>query len=61
MLDRQRIKLCARIFNAPGVQLTILADKRIIYQVGQSWQCSTIEELEYKAEQMLRYRKHLKP
>ena len=61
MIDLERIKFCARIFNALGVQLTILADKRIIYQVGQSWKCSTIEQLEHKAETMLKYRKHLRP
>ena len=46
-----------KVFKAFGVEFRILADHRIIYQVGESWQCSDIEDLERKAEQMLLYRK----
>ena len=52
--------LCAKVFKAFGVAFKILADHKIVYQVGESWQCSTIEDLERKAEQMLQYRKRIK-
>lgn len=55
--DRNRINFCAKVFRAFGVEFVILADKRLVYQVGGSWQCSTIEALERKAEQMLMYRR----
>ena len=55
--DKDRINFCAKVFKAFGVEFRILADHRIIYQVGESWQCSDIEDLERKAEQMLLYRK----
>lgn len=56
-IDLERINFCAKVFKAFGVAFTILADHKIVYQVGESWQCSTIEALERKAEQMLRYRR----
>lgn len=59
-IDLERINFCAKVFKAFGVDFTILADHRIVYQVGESWQCSSIEALERKAEQMLQYRKKLK-
>lgn len=55
--ERNRINFCAKVFRAFGVEFVILADKRLVYQVGESWQCSTIEALERKAEQMLMYRR----
>lgn len=55
--DKDRINFCAKVFKAFGVEFRILADHRIIYQVGEFWQCSEIEDLERKAEQMLMYRK----
>ena len=60
MIEADRIRFCAKVFKAFGVDLRILADHRIVYQVGDSWQCNTIEDLEKKAEQMLQYRKKLK-
>lgn len=60
MIDAGRINFCAKVFKAFGVDFRILADHRIIYQVGDSWQCNTIEDLEKKAEQMLQYRKRIK-
>ena len=45
------------MFKAFGVAFTILADHKIVYQVGESWQCDNIEDLERKAEQMLMYRR----
>lgn len=58
MIDADRIRFCARVFKAFGVDFRIIADHRIVYQVGESWQCNTIEGLEKKAEQMLQYRKN---
>lgn len=55
--ERNRIKFCAKIFRAFGVDFRILADHKLVYMVGESWQCSTIDQLERKAEQMLQYRK----
>lgn len=55
--DKNRINFCAKVFKAFGVEFRILADHRLVFQVGESWQCSTIEDLERKAEQMLHYRK----
>ena len=60
MIEADRIRFCAKVFKAFGVDFRILADHRIVYQVGDSWQCNTIEDLEKKAEQMLQYRKKLK-
>lgn len=60
MIEADRIKFCAKVFKAFGVDFRILADHRIVYQVGDSWQCNTIEDLEKKAEQMLQYRKRIK-
>lgn len=60
MIDAGRINFCAKVFKAFGVSFTILADHKIIYQVGESWKCDNIEALERKAEQMLQYRKKLK-
>lgn len=57
--ERNRINFCAKVFRAFGVEFLILADKKLVYQVGESWQCSTIEALERKAEQMLMYRRKL--
>lgn len=57
MIDHERVRFCARVFKAFGEELKILADHRIIYQVGESWQCKSIEELELRAEQMLKYRR----
>jgi hypothetical protein len=54
--DKNRINFCAKVFKAFGVAFTILANHKIVYQVGESWQCSTVEALERKAEQMLQYR-----
>lgn len=59
-IDLERINFCAKVFKAFGVAFTILADHRIVYQVGESWQCSSIEALERKAEQMLQYRRRAK-
>ena len=58
--ERKRILFCNRVFRAFGLNLTMLVDHRVIYQVGESWQCDNIEALERKAEQMLQYRKKLK-
>ena len=55
--DKNRINFCAKVFRAFGVDFRILADYRLVYMVGESWQCSTIDQLERKAEQMLQYRK----
>jgi hypothetical protein len=55
--DKNRINFCAKVFKAFGVAFTILADHKIVYQVGESWQCSTVEALERKAEQILMYRR----
>ena len=55
--DKNRINFCAKVFKAFGVQFVILADHKLVFQVGESWQCSTIDQLERKAEQMLQYRK----
>lgn len=60
MIEADRIRFCAKVFKAFGVDFRILADHRIVYQIGDSWQCNTIEDLEKKAEQMLRYRKRIK-
>lgn len=60
MIDAERIRFCAKVFKAFGVAFTILANHKIVYQVGESWQCSTIEALERKAEQMLQYRRREK-
>ena len=60
MIEAERIRFCAKVFKAFGVDFRILAEHKIIYQVGGSWQCSTIEDLERKAEQMLQYRKRIK-
>lgn len=60
MIEADRIRFCAKVFKAFGVDFRILADHRIVYQVGDSWQCNTIEDLEKKAEQMLQYRKRIK-
>ena len=57
MIDAGRINFCAKVFKAFGVAFTILADHKIVYQVGESWQCDNIEALERKAEQMLMYRR----
>lgn len=54
--DKNRINFCAKEFRAFGVDFLILADHKLIFQVGVSWQCSTIDQLERKAEQMLQYR-----
>ena len=58
--DADRIKFCAKVFKAFNVDFMILAAHKIVYQVGESWQCDNIEALERKAEQMLQYRKKLK-
>ena len=50
MIDAGRINFCAKVFKAFGVAFTILADHKIVYQVGESWQCDNIEALERKAE-----------
>ena len=55
--EMNRINFCAKVFKAFNVQFTILANNKLTYQVGESWQCSTIDQLERKAEQMLQYRK----
>ena len=60
MNDADRIKFCAKVFKAFNVDFTILADHKIVYQVGETWKCDNIEALERKAEQMLQYRKKLK-
>lgn len=54
--DKNRINFCAKVFRAFGVDFLILADHKLIFQVGESWQCSTVDQLERKAEQMLQYR-----
>ena len=59
-IEVSRINFCAKVFKAFGVAFTILADHRTVFQVGESWQCSTIEDLERKAEQMLHYRRRAK-
>lgn len=55
--DKNRINFCSKVFRAFGVDFRILADHKLIFQVGESWQCSTVDQLERKAEQMLLYRK----
>ena len=60
MVEPERVRFCAKVFKAFGVDFRILADHRIIYQVGESWQCDNIEALERKAEQMLKYRTRIK-
>ena len=55
--DKNRINFCAKVFKAFGVDFRILADHRLVFMVGEHWQCSTIEQLERKAEQMLHFRK----
>ena len=55
--EQSRIRFCAKVFRAFGVPFVILADHKITYQVGELWQCATIDQLEKKAEQMLQYRK----
>ena len=60
MVEPERVTCCANVFKAFGVDFRILADHRIIYQVGESWQCDNIEALERKAEQMLKYRTRIK-
>lgn len=60
MIDMERVRFCVKVFRAFGVAFTVLADHRIVYQVGESWQCSSIEALERKAEQMLQYRRRAK-
>lgn len=59
MIDMGRINFCAKVFKDFGVAFTILADHKIVYQVGESWQCHDIEALERKAEQMLLYRRKM--
>ena len=54
--DKNRINFCAKVFRAFGVDFRILADHKLVFMVGESWQCSTIDQLERKAEQMLQYR-----
>lgn len=56
-LDQSRIRFCARIFRAFDVSLTLLADHRLVYQVGDHLQCDNLDALERKAEEMLRYRR----
>ena len=58
--DKQRLRFCAKVFNAFGVELLVLADHKVKYQVGESWQCDSLDALEYKAEEMLRYRRRLR-
>ena len=58
--DQSRIRFCARIFKAFDVPLTILADHRLVYQVGEHWQCDNLDALERKAEEMLMYRRKLR-
>ena len=53
------MKFCAKVFRAFGVEFRILADHRLTYIVGESWQCHDIEALERKAEQMLLYRRKM--
>ena len=36
MIDAGRINFCAKVFKAFGVAFTILADHKIVYQVGES-------------------------
>ena len=57
--DKNRINFCAKVFKAFGVPFVILDDHKLVYQVGESWQCSTIDQLEQKAEQMLQYRQRV--
>ena len=59
MIDAGRINFCAKVFRAFGVEFRILADHRLTYIVGESWQCHDIEALERKAEQMLLYRRKM--
>lgn len=40
MIEADRIRFCAKVFKAFGVAFTILADHKIVYQVGES--CSVI-------------------
>ena len=58
-MDLERVKFCAKVFRAFGVEFRILADHRLTYIVGESWQCHDIEALERKAEQMLLYRRKM--
>lgn len=58
-MDLGRVKFCAKVFRAFGVEFRILADHRLTYIVGESWQCHDIESLERKAEQMLLYRRKM--
>ena len=53
------MKFCAKVFRAFGVEFRILADHRLTYIVGETWQCHDIESLERKAEQMLQYRRKM--
>lgn len=57
--DKNRINFCAKVFKAFGVDFRILADHKLVFMVGESWQCSTIDQLERKAEQMLQYRQRV--
>lgn len=34
MIETDRIRFCAKVFKAFGVDFQILADYRIVYQVG---------------------------
>ena len=58
--DKNRINFCAKVFRAFGVDFRILADHRLVFVVGESWQCKTVDQLERKAEQMLQSRNKLK-
>ena len=58
-MDLGRVKFSAKVFRAFGVEFRILADHRLTYIVGESWQCHDIEALERKAEQMLKYRRKM--
>lgn len=57
--DIQRINFCAKVFKAFGLELIILADRRIIYQVGGR-QYPDLESLELKAEGLLKSRTRLR-
>lgn len=59
-MDLERVKFCAKVFRAFGVEFRILAEHRLTYIVGESWQCHDVESLERKAKQMLQYRNKLK-
>ena len=58
-MDLERVKFCAKVFRAFGVEFRILADHRLTYIVGETWQCHDVEALERKAEQMLQYRRKM--